>query len=133
MYTIVAGIDTDADRATAIADEIIGLPGGDVRVVLVHSFGENPEGASIEQIGAARRTRSSLEDHGIDVTYEERSGDPAERIRQVATECDADAIYVAGRKRSPTGKAVFGSVTQDVILGADRPVVVCGEGATDGA
>ena len=134
MYTVVAAIDTDVDRATAIADEIIAQPGTDVQVVLVHSFGENPEGASIGQIGAVRRARSRLEEHGIDVTYEERSGDPADRILQVAEERDADVIAISGRKRSPTGKAVFGSVTQDVILGADRPVLVCSDanrGAND--
>ena len=39
-----------------------------------------------------------------------------------AADVDADAICVSGRKRRPTGKAVFGSVTQDVILGTERPV-----------
>nr|WP_276414161.1 universal stress protein [Halomicroarcula sp. XH51] len=33
-------------------------------------------------------------------------------------------IVLAGRKRSPAGKALFGSVTQDVILGTDRSVLV---------
>lgn len=133
MTTIITGVDTDTDRAHAVADEIIGLLGTDVQVVLVHSFGENPEGASISQIGAARQARSRLEDHGIDVTYEERSGDPADAIHRVADEYNADVICVAGRKRSPTGKAVFGSVTQDVILGTDRPVLVCSaaDDATD--
>lgn len=125
MFTVVAGVDTDVDRATAMADEIVNLPGSEARVVLVHSFEKNPEGASIDQIGAARRARKRLEDHGIDVTYEERSGDPADTIDRIADEYDADVICIAGRKRSPTGKAVFGSVTQDVILGSDRPVLVC--------
>lgn len=131
MFTIVAGIDTDAERALTVADEICGLPGSELRVVLVHAFGENPEGASIEQMGAARKARDRLERHDIDVVFEERSGDPATGIQRVAEEYDAEMICVAGRKRSPAGKAVFGSVTQDVILGTDRAVLVCSsEGET---
>lgn len=37
-----------------------------------------------------------------------------------------DAIVLGGRKRSPAGKAIFGSVTQAVIRESDRPVVVTG-------
>jgi nucleotide-binding universal stress UspA family protein len=127
MYTIVAGIDTDVDRARRIAEEIAELPIDGREAVLVHSFGENREGASIDQIGAARRARELLELHDVDVTFEERSGDAAAGVIDVAESYDAALICVAGRKRSPTGKAVFGSVTQDVILNTDRSVLVCGD------
>jgi nucleotide-binding universal stress UspA family protein len=35
------------------------------------------------------------------------------------------------RRRSPVGKAMFGSVTQSVILGTDRSVLVCSGGDAD--
>lgn len=52
-----------------------------------------------------------------------RVGDPTEEILRVAREHDARFVVVGGRRRSPVGKAVFGSTTQEVVLEADRPVV----------
>lgn len=52
-----------------------------------------------------------------------RIGQPASEIRQVADEVDARYVVIGGRKRSPTGKAIFGSTTQTVLLNADRPIV----------
>ncbi|AFO57570.1 uspA domain protein [Natrinema sp. J7-2] len=52
-----------------------------------------------------------------------RVGDPVASIVDAAAEHDAEYIVVGGRKRSPTGKALFGSTTQSVLLEADRPVV----------
>lgn len=50
-------------------------------------------------------------------------GDPASRVVEYASEQDARYIVVAGRKRSPAGKAVFGSVTQAILLHAACPIV----------
>jgi nucleotide-binding universal stress UspA family protein len=47
----------------------------------------------------------------------------ADELLAAAKSIDANAICISGRRRRPTGKAVFGSVTQDVILGSDRPVL----------
>ena len=126
MYTIVAGIDTDKDRARRVAEEIAELPIDGKRAVLAHSFGKNTEGASIDQIGSARKARDLLESHDVEVVFEERSGDAATGIIGVADDYDADLVCVAGRERTPAGKAIFGSVTQDVIRTTDRAVVVCG-------
>ncbi|MDQ2049947.1 universal stress protein [Natronolimnohabitans sp. A-GB9] len=50
-------------------------------------------------------------------------GDAAEVIRNYASEHDAEYIVVSGRKRRPLGQALFGSVTQSLLLNADCPVV----------
>jgi nucleotide-binding universal stress UspA family protein len=126
MYTIIAGVDTDTERARRVAEELTNLPIDDMRVILTHLFEKNPEGASIDQVGAARRAKSLLDSHDIDAEFEERSGDPATGVIAVADDYDADLICVAGRERSPAGKAIFGSVTQEIILNTDRPVLVCG-------
>lgn len=50
-------------------------------------------------------------------------GDPADEIIDYARENNASYVVVGGRKRSPVGKALFGSVTQSVLLNTSRPVV----------
>jgi nucleotide-binding universal stress UspA family protein len=127
MYEVLLAIDTDEDRAVAQAEAVAGLPGRDeIRAVLFHDFVENPSGASVIQVGAVRRAAERLEGAGIEVAYEESSGDPAKTIIETARNRDVDCICVAGRKRTPAGKALFGSVTQAVVLNADRPVLVTG-------
>ena len=50
-------------------------------------------------------------------------GDAPKEILRYASENGAEYVVVGGRKRSPVGKALFGSVTQSVLLNAERPVV----------
>jgi len=50
-------------------------------------------------------------------------GDPPTVIKEYAAEHDAEYIVVSGRQRHPLGQALFGSVTQSLLLNADRPVV----------
>ncbi len=70
-----------------------------------------------------RRAREILEAAGVTCVHHEASGDPASTIVAAAAAVDADATCVAAEKRRPSGKAVFGSVAQDVILSSDRPVI----------
>ncbi|KAB1189023.1 MULTISPECIES: universal stress protein [Haloferax] len=128
MYHVVIGIDDDADHALACVEEVANLPGdnSEKEVTLIHSFTDNPSGASATQIHSVREASEFLEEHGIEYDVNESSGDPAEVIIEFAEEEDADLIVTAGRKRSPAGKALFGSVTQTVILNSNRPVMVTG-------
>lgn len=128
MYHILVAVDDNAERALAQAHTVSELPHGgeEIHVDVFHVFGDNPTGASATQVGAVRRVVEHLEDAGIDVTVRESSGDPADTILDEAARRDADLICIGGRKRTPAGKALFGSVTQSVILNAERPVVVTG-------
>ncbi|AFZ74608.1 universal stress protein [Natronobacterium gregoryi] len=58
-------------------------------------------------------------------------GEPSEVIRAYASEHDADYIVVSGRKRRALGQALFGSVSQSLLLNADCPVVSVPHDATD--
>lgn len=127
MFTVVAGIDTDTDRAIGQAQAIAGLPcaSTDIRAILLHAFRDNPEGGTVEQVKAARKAREVLEAAGVETELQGYGGDPTKAILNVAEDEDADQIVIAGRKRTPTGKVLFGSVTQSVILSTDLPVLVC--------
>jgi nucleotide-binding universal stress UspA family protein len=125
MYEILVAVDADEQRALKQVEAITNLSEvtENTHVSLLHVFSENPEGASASQIASVRAVKNALEDAGIEVAIRERSGDPAETILRFAEELDADLISVAGRKRTPAGKALLGSVSQKVLLDADRPVL----------
>lgn len=63
---------------------------------------------------------------GIEAVSAVGSGDPADTILEYVDDNDIDMVVIGARKRSPTGKLLFGSVTQSVILHTDIPVVVTG-------
>ena len=126
MYDVLLAIGLDDERrAIAQAETVVDLPGApdEVTAHLCHVFRDNPEGASVHQLGTVRRARELLEDAGVNCVHYEASGDPGEELVAAADEVDADLICVSGRKRSPAGKAVFGSTTQALVLNADRPVL----------
>jgi nucleotide-binding universal stress UspA family protein len=76
-----------------------------------------------ERIAAVRDLGEALD--AADVEYEVRGalGDSGEGIVDLADAADADLVLVGGRTRSPTGKAVFGSTAQEVMLSASSPVL----------
>lgn len=135
MYRVLLAVDKDEDRAKTAAEAVRDLP-GDVEVVILNVFEEFDatdgdgrvdsselfdENDFPESVSVAERT---LQEAGIEPTTRREHGDPTDVIIDVAAEIDADSIALSGRKRSPVGKAVFGSVTQSVLLSADRPVLV---------
>lgn len=69
---------------------------------------------------------STLADEGIDAEYEAVGlvGNLPDAIVNEADERDCDHVFVVGRRRSPTGKVVFGDVAQSVVLNFDGPVTV---------
>lgn len=126
MYEIILGVDASEARARAAANAVVEMPVDttEVHVTILHDFTDNPEGASVTDVASVRRATEILEDADFEVTLEESSGDPAEELVDLADDVDANMIVVGGRKRTPTGKVLFGSVTQGVILSTERPVLV---------
>jgi nucleotide-binding universal stress UspA family protein len=75
-----------------------------------------------------REARDRFTDAGVAVEVHGALGDRADAIVREADRLGVDLVVVGGRKRSPTGKAVFGSVAQRVMLEADTPVTFVKEG-----
>lgn len=69
------------------------------------------------------RAIGRLERAGVDHEVRGAVGEPSSAITEEAAELPADLVVVGGSRRSPAGKAVFGSVPQDVLLSAPCPVV----------
>lgn len=62
-------------------------------------------------------------DDRSNVSVQGRVGNPVDEILNEADHIDAEFLVIGGRKRTPVGKAIFGSTTQSILLQADLPVV----------
>lgn len=146
--------DTDAHRSLlAEASEVAAATGADIVLFSWMSPSEAEEGTdaieSVERmentsysdpdpVGIVRSFATEFGDavfaeagvEGVDretaaVVAEER--DLADEIVNAAFANDCDHIYVVGKKRSPTGKAIFGDLAQQVVLNFEGPVTVLAE------
>ncbi|NUB93391.1 universal stress protein [Haloterrigena sp. SYSU A121-1] len=140
--TILVGIGPgDRDRMTRLATETIDVAKSTgATIVLLQVFSEDefddtarklefdPSEEDVDADMVARRNMTihefieKFEQAGVDYTIRGEIGKPEEEIVRVAESIDADRVFVGGRNRSPTGKAVFGSVSQAVMLSSPCPV-----------
>lgn len=81
------------------------------------------EGVAGDVDDLASDVLGSSVNYDLETVVAERS-DQAKVLLKIADRTDCDHVFVPGTSRSPTGKAVFGDRTQDVILGSDGFVTV---------
>ncbi|UHQ96366.1 universal stress protein [Natrinema halophilum] len=137
MFRVLLPIDSDEERSAAAAEVVTSLPEAAETVhATILNVEEEMEVRNEAVVtsdewydeenfpSSLKRVRDVLEDAEITVEVQRRHANPAEAIVIVANEIDADRIVMGGRKRSPAGKALFGSVTQSVLLNSDTPVTV---------
>lgn len=138
--TIVAAVDRDGPAESVVREgaKLADAFGAELHVIHVlgrsefvslerDSVEDTGEGVSPDEVRErARRVAVDIADEvDPDLQYVASGvvGNAAEEIVRYAREHDAEYIVVGGRKRSPVGKVLFGSVTQSVLLSAPCTVV----------
>jgi nucleotide-binding universal stress UspA family protein len=141
LNTILLAIGPrDDDRVGRLAGTVlqVAAPTG-ATVVLAHVFTDEQYEQTVSDLGydstaevvvedvlarheTVLRYEELFDDAGVDWRVRGVVGDVSDGVIELADATDADRVVVSGRRRSPAGKAVFGSVAQDVLLGAPCPV-----------
>ena len=139
LETVLLAVGSDDEKRIEsladVASDVAGPAGA--TVVLAHVFAreeldeitalseydevEDPDVVA-RQHTTMTRLADLLDDAGVDTETRGAIGEHGERIVDLAEEVDADMVFVGGRRRSPTGKAVFGSTAQEVLLNSPCPV-----------
>lgn len=142
MTTVLLPASAHPQWAESVADVIADTEASDdLTAVVTHIFDEDEVDSTNENLdidGRADVDELARRKSGVDAAVKrlaaadidteirgvEHQDDPAAAIVDVIDQEDADRVYMYSRKRSPAGKAIFGSTLQQVVLNARVPVVV---------
>ncbi|WP_336327301.1 universal stress protein [Halovenus sp. HT40] len=139
---LVAVDDDDTDRLDSLAEAAIDLskPAG-ATVELAHAFSDVEYDEAKARLDSADKTVTpttvarqdgllgdlgdQLEAAGLSYnTHGCLSEGNGGGVAELADELDADFVVVGGSKRAPSGKVVFGSTAQSVIVDVPCPVTL---------
>lgn len=137
LDTVTLAIGPKANKRTeTLANAVVDIGvSTDATVVLLHVFSKQAYREGVEEAGydpddpppahtLASRLESidgiaaELQEADIDYRIHGEIGEKRERILAAVEELDTDMLLISGRKRSPTGKAVFGSTAQEMMMNA---------------
>lgn len=133
---ILVAVGEEEQNASAIAEHVAEIATGvGAEVTLFRAFTEGEFSDWLDEMGydsaqpveLAQRHRvvnemaNILRDSNVKLTVEARVGPPAESVVDYVEQNEVDHVFLGGRRRSPTGKALLGSVGQQVLLRVDTP------------
>lgn len=128
----------DADDQASLVDAVVDVarPTG-ASVVLARAYGESEYEDRTAELEfesqpstdeVARRSQSvrdiatALQDENVEHEVRGVVGEEGDAFVQLAEIVGSDILYIQGKGRTPTGKALFGSTAQTVLLNAPCPV-----------
>lgn len=134
MYEMLLPVSRAEAGARLQAEAIVGMPLAleEVSVTVLHAaeaieseVGGTVSPAQTDEVpDSVHAATEVLEDAGVAVDAVVAEGDLADTVHSFVDERDIDHVFVAGERRSPTGKALFGSDVQSIVLNSTVPVTV---------
>ena len=144
LETVLLAVgERDRDRIETLAETTAGIAGpAGATVALAHVFtkSEYEEARSnldfdpasevtpddvARRYATIRELGDAMDEGDVEFTWYGRLSDEdaeGEAVVALAEDVEADLVVVGGRKRSPAGKAVFGSTAQEILLESPCPV-----------
>jgi nucleotide-binding universal stress UspA family protein len=124
MVEYLVGTDSESTSERIVA-YLNGRIEADDMVYVVNSLRGGDQTTDVET--AEGRDALDAAEDSLDCEVEThqivRGNNPHEDLLTFAEEHDVDELVIGIRKRNPTGKVVFGSEAQDILLNSSRPVV----------
>lgn len=146
LDTVTLAVGPEEGRLTELTDAVVDVaaPTG-ATVVLLHVFSQSAYDEGVAQAGydtenpppahtlatrleSVDRIAAALDEADVDYRVRGEIGDVTDGIVRAVEETDSDLLYIGGRRRSPTGKAVFGSTVHRLMMNAPCPVTFVREG-----
>lgn len=136
---ILIAVGEEQMNARSVAEHVAEIADGvGAEVILFRAYTEEEFDEWLDEMGydsapptelarrnsVVREAAEVLRDADVKLTVAAEVGPPAETVIDYVETHSVDHVVVGGRRRSPAGKALLGSVSQSILLGVDVPCTI---------